>query len=144
MVFHIFTFKLFVLIALKYPTFNHCSFVKLQRGAKVGLHLWVHEIQFISVLLLIIVVFSLWTIVNLLLPNPVFWNQELWCLKFCSFFLKTALAVWGLLWFYMKFMIVFLFMSGDQYFCIPTIILELFFLFKYSWYTILFILVSGA
>ena len=26
------------------------------------------------------------------------WNQELWCLQFCSFFLRITLAIWGLLW----------------------------------------------
>ena len=42
-----------------------------QGGAKVGLRLWVHKTQFIFVLLLIILLFSIQT-VNLLLSHPVY------------------------------------------------------------------------
>ena len=40
----------------------------IQGGAKVGLQLWVHET---IIVLLITVLFSIWTTLNLLLPHPV-------------------------------------------------------------------------
>ena len=50
-----------------------CVYVtNIQGGARVGLQLWVCETQFILVLLLIIVSFSIWTTVNLFLPHPIY------------------------------------------------------------------------
>ena len=56
--------------------------------AKVGLQLWIHKTQslFLYYYLLIIVLFSIWTTVNLLLTNPVF-SPSLWLNYFYGVFL---------------------------------------------------------
>ena len=53
--------------------FYHAWIFKIQGGAKVGLQLWVRETQclFLCYYLLVIVSFSIWATINLLLPYPV-------------------------------------------------------------------------
>ena len=88
--------------ALKYCSFQRGKYfptikcqVYIQCGTKVGLQMWVCKTQFILVLAFInyyiIILFCIWTTVNLLLSHPEVTRSNIFTLKYLLFPLDNAL-----------------------------------------------------